>query len=322
MIRQPRPRIVFSKCLGFARCRYNGVTITDRVTETIKPFVEPICTCPEVEIGLGVPRPPIRRIEEGGQIRLYQPETARDLTEAMDAFCNEFLSGLPAVDGFLLKYRSPSCGPSQVRIFNSTKPNAGHRKGAGAFAEAIGERFPGLPLEDEGRLQSFDIREHWLTQVFTFARFRAAEEAGAMRAIVSFHARHKLLLLAYNQTAMREMGRIVANADRLPAPTVFARYREQLGRALSRAPRRRSALNVLQHAFGYVSDELTSEERKHFLNSLRAYGESRIPLSALTTLLRSWILRFSVDYLADQVYFEPYPQELVQVLDSGKGRDI
>ena len=143
-----------------------------------------------------------------------------------------------------------------------------------------------------------------------------------MGELVAFHTQHKLLLLAYNQSAMRSMGRIVANADGLPADVAFGRYRDQLLRALARAPRRTSALNVLQHAFGYVSDRLTDGERRHFLDGLQAYSESRIPLSALTLLLRSWILRFDVGYLVDQVYFEPYPEELVQVLDSGKGRAI
>jgi uncharacterized protein YbgA (DUF1722 family)/uncharacterized protein YbbK (DUF523 family) len=318
----PRPRVVVSKCLGFAPCRYNGIAITDRVVELVKPFIEPITVCPEVEIGLGVPRAPIRRVEEAGRIKLHQPETGRDVTEEMHSFAEDFLGSLPDIDGFLLKYRSPSCGPSQVKIYNSTAATAGHRKGAGAFAEAAAQTFPGLAIEDEGRLQSFDIRGHWLTRLFTLARFRLAASQGSMGALVSFHARHKFLLMAYNQVAMREMGRIVANAEKRPVPDVLARYRLQVERALTRSPRRRSALNVLQHAFGYISDGLSDGERRHFLEALKDYADARIPLSGLTTLLRSWILRFDVGYLAGQAYFEPYPQELVQILDSGKGRAL
>ena len=322
MPRSPKPRIVFSRCLGFDRCRYNGVTITDRVVELLKPFVEPITICPEVGIGLGVPRPPIRLIEDADRIALFQPETGRDLTDAMRSFTDAFLSSLDDIDGFLLKYRSPSCGPSQVKVYHSRQPNAGHRKGSGAFAARALERFGDLPIEDEGRLQSFDIRGHYLTRLFTMARFRAVAAESTMASLVTFHAEHKLLLLAYNQTAMRAMGRIVANADRRPTLDVIARYRTELARALARAPRRRSAVNVLQHAFGYVSDRLTPAERAHFLDALDAYRQSQVPLSAPTMLIRSWILRFGVDYLADQVWFEPYPHQLVEVLDSGKGRPL
>jgi uncharacterized protein YbgA (DUF1722 family) len=154
------------------------------------------------------------------------------------------------------------------------------------------------------------------------ARFRAAASTGRMSALVGFHSRHKFLLMAYNQTAMREMGRIVANAEREPVEAVVRRYRRELARALRQAPRRTSAINVLQHAFGHVSDRLTRRERDHFLGALDQYRGARIPLSGPATLMRSWIVRFDVDYLADQAYFEPYPQELADVSDSGKGRAL
>jgi len=322
MIEHPRPRLVFSRCLGFDACRYNGATIIDPVAELLKPHVEAITVCPEVEIGLGVPRPPIRLVEERDRVLLYQPETGRDLTAAMASLSERFLASLGEVDGFLLKYRSPSCGPSQVKIYNSRKPTAGHRKGAGAFASAVLARFGSLAVEDEGRLQNYDIRGHFLTQLFAFARVRAAAAMGTMAALVGFHSRHKLLLMAYNQTAMRKMGQIVANAEREPVETVIRHYRHELVRALRNAPRRASAVNVLQHAFGHVSDRLTRRERGHFLDALDQYRGARIPLSGPTTLMRSWIVRFDVEYLADQVYFEPYPEELVSVSDSGKGRSL
>jgi len=317
-----RPRVVFSRCLGFDRCRYNGQTILDPVAEEIKPFVEAVTVCPEVAIGLGVPRPPIRLVKRGDAVRLYQPETQLDITDRMDAFCEEFLGGLAAVDGFVLKYRSPSCGPSQVKVYHSTQPNAGHEKGSGAFATAVLDRFGDLAVEDEGRLRNFDIRQHFLTKLFALARLRNVERDPSVGRLVTFHARHKLLLMAYNQTEMRAMGRIVANPDRRPVSDLLRDYRAHLAKALSRAPRRTSAINVLMHGFGYVSDELTSREKRFFLDALDQYRAKRVPLGSPLSVLRSWILRFGVDYLEDQVYFEPFPAELVEVLDSGKGRSL
>ncbi len=314
------PRVVFSRCLGFDRCRYNGQTILDPIAEQIKPFVEPIPICPEVEIGLGVPRPPIRLIKRGEEVRLYQPETDRDLTDRMATFSARFLDDLGAVDGFILKYRSPSCGPSQVKVYHSAKPSAGHEKGAGAFASQVIARHGAAAVEDEGRLRNFDIRQHFLTKLFTLARFRGLLERPTMSRLVSFHARHKYLFMAYNQTELRAMGRIAANPDHLPIEDVLAVYRERLVGALAKAPRRTSAVNVLLHGFGYVSDRLTSREKAFFLDALDRYRAKRIPLGAPVSVLRSWILRFDVEYLEDQVYFEPFPQELIEVLDSGKGR--
>jgi uncharacterized protein YbgA (DUF1722 family)/uncharacterized protein YbbK (DUF523 family) len=326
MTTHPRPKVVFSRCLGFDACRYNGQTITDSVVESLLPHVEATTVCPEVEIGLGVPRKPIRRIEEKGGAALLpallQPETGRDVTSEMATFVERFLDDVGSVDGFVLKYRSPSCGISQVKIYNSRSPGAAFRKGAGVFGGHVLERFGGLAVEDEGRLQNFDIRQHFLTKLFAVARLREASESGRMADLVAYHSRHKFLLMAYNQRAMRELGRIVANSDRLPMTDVLPAYRETLHAALARAPRRVSAINVLHHGFGYVSDALSAQEKAFFLDSLERYRAREIPLSVPAHLVRSWALRFDVGYLLDQVFFEPFPQVLVSVSDSGKGREI
>jgi len=314
------PRVVFSRCLGFEACRYNGQTVRDDTVESLVPFVEPITVCPEMAIGLGVPREPIRLIEEKGEHVLFQPTTGRDVTAQMASFADRFLDELTNVDGFILKYRSPSCGLSQVRVYNSRAPRAGHRKGMGAFGGRVMERFSDLAVEDEGRLQNFDIRQHFLTKLFTLARFREATARRGMKDLVAFHARHKFLLMAYNQTAMRELGRVVANAKRLPFDEVVRTYRTGLLAALARAPRRASAINVMLHGFGYVSDNLSPSEKSFFLDALERYRARQIPLSVPASLVRSWSIRFGVEYLLDQIYFEPFPQELVSVLDSGKGR--
>ena len=81
------------------------------------------------------------------------------------------------------------------------------------------------------------------------------------------------------------------------------------------------AAGVFEHMFGFVSDGLAAKEKRHFASVLTAYRGSRVPVGAVTTLLRSWVERFDVRYLADQVLFEPYPGEMVMLLDSGKGRE-
>jgi uncharacterized protein YbgA (DUF1722 family) len=177
-------------------------------------------------------------------------------------------------------------------------------------------------VEDEGRLKNFDIRQHFLTQLFAQTRFRRLQEAPSMRGLVAFHSSHKLLLMAYNQTRLRALGRVVANPEKRPLNAVLAEYADGLRDALGKAPRRTSAINVLMHALGYVSDSLSSAEKAFFLDGLEQYRDGHVPLSVPVSLMRSWIIRFEVAYLADQVYFEPYPQQLVEVLDSGKGRKL
>jgi uncharacterized protein YbgA (DUF1722 family)/uncharacterized protein YbbK (DUF523 family) len=317
-----KPRVVFSRCLGFDHCRYNGGIISEPMVEQLKPFVEMITVCPEVAVGLGIPRAPIRLVGDEISQRLIQPETGLDVTGKMKAFGRRFLSEIEPPDGFILKYASPSCGPREVKVYVNEKRGAASIRASGMFAAAMADAHPLAVIEDEGRIKSFDIRQHFLTRLFAIARFRQAQSAGRARDLVAFQSRYKLVLMAYNQTKMRELGRIVANPTRRPMSTVFADYAKLFHLALLKAPRRTSAINVLMHGFGYVSDQLEPKEKAFFLDSLEQYRNRRVPLSVPSSIMRSWIVRFDVDYLADQFYFEPFPQELVEVLDSGKGRTL
>ncbi len=318
----PRPVLVVSRCLEFAPCRWNGLSIASETVARLKPYVNFIPVCPEVEIGLGTPREPIRLIKDSGDIRLFQSATGRDLTGVMRDFSETFLRSLPDVDGCILKDRSPSCGDKDVKIYPGPgKVAALQEKGSGLFAEAILGNRPDWVLENEGRLNNFTIREYFYTRLFTLAAFRKMSRQPQMKNLVAFHAENKLLLMAYNQTLMRALGRITANHDQLSPETVFREYRNLLGRVLGKPARTGAHINVLMHALGYFSKRLTPGERSHFLALLENLRNKTIPLSACLTVMTSWITRFEEPYLAGQRYFSPYPPALIEISDSGKGRN-
>lgn len=319
----PRPRVVVSKCLGFAACRYNGVTLPDAFVEQLQAHVEYLPVCPEVEIGLGVPRDPIRVVLVEDTPRLYQPSTGRDVTQAMLDFTAAHLDNLPAVDGFLLKGRSPSCGIQDVRRYHGLEPGAGQvKKGRGFFGEAVLARFPHLPVEEEGRLSNFTIREHFMTALFTWADFRNVKAQGTMAELVRFHSDNKLLLLTYNESQLRQMGPLVANPQKRPTQEIITAYENHLGKALARLPRRTAGINALMHALGYFSEKLSAQEKAYFLDALEQYRAEKVPLSVPVSLIGAWIARFGEPYLARQTFFTPYPPDLVTITDSGKGRKL
>ena len=317
-----KPRIVVSKCIEFENCRWNGLGISSEVVRKLKDHVEFLPVCPEVEIGLGVPREPIRIVAAGEEHQLVQPATGRDFTNDMIGFSERFLSNLPEIDGFILKGRSPSCGLKEVKLHASIDKPGGVGKCSGFFGRAVLERYPGLPIEDEGRLSNFRIREHFLTSIFTLTAFRQIKASGRMRDLVSFQTDNKLLLMAYNQTELKALGRIVANPGKEPEETVFAEYEAHLKKALSKPSRFTSDINVLMHALGYFSKKLSHEEKAFFLDSLEQFRNEKVPLSAVLSIIRSWIVRFGEPYLERQRYFEPYTVALVEITDSGKGRKL
>lgn len=317
----PRPRLVVSKCIEFDDCRWNGVRITSDVVKLLKPFVEFTPVCPEVEIGLGIPREPVRVISANGELLLIQPATGKNLTDQMQAFVCPYLADLHDIDGFILKSRSPSCGSRDVKIYPPDGHHIPSRKGAGIFAQAVLERFPGVPVEDENRLTNFNIRHDFLTRIFTHAAFRHVKESGEMKALVQFQAENKHLLMAYNQEEARTLGKIVANHEHKGWEQVIREYEAHLTEALSQPPDLKSSINVLMHVLGYFSDKLSREERAFFLETVQDYRNRRVPISVCTSILKSWIVRFGEEYLRQQTFFEPYPADLIQVTDSGKGRD-
>jgi uncharacterized protein YbbK (DUF523 family)/uncharacterized protein YbgA (DUF1722 family) len=282
-----RPILCMSLCLGDAPVRYDGAAIADAFAKRLAAHVDLRPVCPEVEIGLGVPRAPIRI--EGG--RLVQPSTGLDVTERMRRFAAGFLDGLGEVDGFLLKAKSPSCGVKDVKRLPAGK-------GAGLFAEAVLERHPGIPVEDEKRLTNRRIREHFLTRLFAAAELRSVR---AMRDLVAFHARHKLLLLACRETSMRSLGRVVANPSRKPFADVKAAYEAGFGKALAEPPGPGPLANALEHAFGHLSDALAPEERRRFRGGRAADAVG---------LLRTWLARHPRPYLEGQSLLDPFPEEL------------
>jgi uncharacterized protein YbgA (DUF1722 family)/uncharacterized protein YbbK (DUF523 family) len=318
----PRPRIIASRCFEFDACRYNGQLIPNNFVAALTPYVDFVPVCPELEIGLGVPRDPIRIISGSGGRRLVQPSTGKDITGAMNSFADGFLGRLADADGFILKSRSPSCGLKDAREFPDAENEIASGKGAGLFAAKVLEKFPHLPAEDEGRLLNFRVRESFLTRVYALARFREVRKGGTMRALVEFQAENKLLLMTHNQNEMRALGRIVANSRRLTVERVIEEYGARLARALSPLPRRAANVNVLMHALGYFSDKLTSKEKAYFLSLLDDFKLERIPLSAVVAVLGSWIVKYGEEYLEAQTYFRPYPPGLMELGDSGKGRDM
>ncbi len=317
-----RPIIVLSRCLEMEACRWNGDVIRSTVVRELEPYVDYITTCPEVAIGLGVPRDPIRAAWNGDMLHLIQPATGRDVTEEMTQYATDFLDSLGAVDGFLLKSRSPSCGVKDVKYYHSAEAKAMVKeKGSGFFGGEVWERYSHKAIEDEGRLLNFTIREHFFTRIFTMARCRQLRQHGSMKDLVQFQAENKYLLMAYNQQYQRILGRITANPERLPWDEVVAAYEKNLGEALAEPPRFTANINVLQHCMGYFSDQLSRSEKGFFLDSLEQYREGKIPLSVPVHILRGYAVRFEEEYLLQQTYFQPYPAELVSITDSGKGRD-
>src|SRR5581483_5991327 len=138
------------------------------LTDIFGKFVEWVPVCPEMECGLGAPREPMRLVREGRGIALRTVKTNTDLTERMETFAEQRTSALAAerLSGYVLKKDSPSCGLERVKLYD--RNGVAERSARGVFAATLVERFPDLPIEEEGRLSNPGLRENFIERVFAY----------------------------------------------------------------------------------------------------------------------------------------------------------
>jgi len=316
-----RPKIVISKCLGFAACYYSGQIFNIKFIDKLGEFVEFKPVCPELEIGLGVPRPTIRIVKDKEEIRLIQPKTKEDLTKKMNDFSEKFLNKFDYIDGFIFKSRSPSCGFKDIKVYPSLNGMVINKEGVGLFAKKAMNVYPKAVVESEGRLNNLRLREHFLSKLYTLAEFRTIENNKSMQDLVKYHTRHKYLFMAYNQNILNELGNITANHANKKEQEVYSLYERKLQEIFLKPPTYKSIINVLSHIYGYFKNKLSKNEKKFFIDIVEKYRDNKVNLAVPIHLLRAWIIEYDVSYLKEQSFINPFPKELVDLTDSGKNND-
>ncbi|MEZ4266753.1 MAG: DUF523 and DUF1722 domain-containing protein [Myxococcota bacterium] len=309
-----RPRIGVSACLLGEGVRFDtGHKRSDYVASTLSRFVELIPVCPEVESGMGVPRESMRLFATPTGLGLVGNRTGVDYGDGMAAFAGRRAAELAALqlDGFVLKKDSPTCGVERVRVYRQGGGQPS-RDGRGLFTAALQARIPTLPLAEEGWLNDDGLRASFLERIFTHHRLRTSLLAAPTpRALLEFHADHKLLYMARSPERYRELGRIAAQAASRPLDTTLALYAAQAMAALAERSTPGKHGNVLQHILGYFKGALSAAEKQEFLTLVDEFRAGLHGLVVPLTLLLHYVRRHgAADWLRRQAYLQPYPREL------------
>ncbi len=310
----PRPiRVGVSACLLGQELRWDGGHKHDRyLSDILGRHFELVPVCPEVELGMGVPREPVRLAGEAEAPRMVGRKSGEDWTERMSAWSAQRVDALEAEDlsGYVLKRASPSCGMERVKVW-SDKPGPPRKAGVGLYARALMARYPLLPVEEEGRLNDPALRENFIVRVFAHHRLRALFRGRLLRGdVVAFHAREKFLLLAHSPKHYRELGPLVAAIKDLAPEDFRQRYTTLFLTALAHKATPRKNVNVLQHLLGFLRDRIGAAERADILRVIESYQAGLVPLIVPVTLLNHHIQVQGLDYLQAQSYLQPAPAEL------------
>ncbi len=313
----PKLKLGISSCLLGNEVRYDGGhKRSNYIDKTLGRFFNFQTFCPEVAIGLGTPRPPIRLIrkDEADGKKAYAVDVKTnelDYTDQLNEYSEMIASNyLSDISGYIFKKDSPSCGMERVKVY-SPEGHFVHKDGVGIYAKVIKENFPHMPMEEEGRLNDVNLRESFLTRVYLYNDWQnMLKEGMTPHGLVNFHAGQKYLFMAHNQQVARQLGQMVAKAGTADINELAEEYIALAMQVLKKQPDRKRHTNALQHIMGYLRKQIDSDDRQELLHSIMSFQKGEVPLVMPLTLLKHHFSKHPNDYIAKQRYLSPFPVEL------------
>jgi uncharacterized protein YbgA (DUF1722 family)/uncharacterized protein YbbK (DUF523 family) len=303
-----------SACLIGTPCRYDGVSSSDKfVIGTLQTYFDMVAYCPETIIW-GSPRTAVRQVQtESGDLRIMtSTKNPIDVTDELEEVSTKCANKIQDDDlcGFILKSSSPTCGLERVKVYKPfNAPSV--KQGVGVFAKQIKEKYPYLPVEEEGRLIDAWLRENFLMQIFAYQDLHNFLKSNpSFNDLVIFHTSYKYLIYSKAQKSYTTLGRIVANKEKKQLDEILLEYKEEFLKAISLKGNVNKTYNVLLHMFGYFKKLITKEEKEDILQALQEFKDKIIPLIAVMKIINLYVKRFDVQYLKVQKFLNPYPKEL------------
>ncbi|MDP3300518.1 MAG: DUF523 and DUF1722 domain-containing protein [Sulfuricurvum sp.] len=314
-------KLAISACLLGENIRFDGGHKRDRfITDQLSDFSEFIPFCPE-DLAFGTPRPSVRLVNIQGDIRVHSNKTGDDLTDALQQTSRNELSKLDSQSlcGIIFKSKSPSCGMKSAKMYLENGFTEG--KEDGVFARLCRERYPLLPMEEEGRLEDAWLRENFVMQIFAYDAYEQFKASSpAMADLVRFHTVHKFMLQAKDEKLYRELGNIVGNREGFSFEAILGMYELGFKTAISRKSSIKKTRNVLEHLVGFFKKELTKSEKETLHTQISDYANKIIPLIVPLSTIHLYAQKYKTTYLLDQTFLNPYPKTLAlrSHINSGK----
>lgn len=308
----PKPKLGVSACLMGVEVRYNGGHKESHlVTRVLNEYFDFIPACPEVAIGMSIPREAIRLVGDPEQPQAVGTvHEDLNVTQALAAYGEHMAKEMDDICGYIFMQKSPSCGLERVKVYrpNGAPFDAG---GRGIYAKAFCARHPDLPVEEDGRLNDPVLRENFITRVFAYAAWQQLLKDGiTRRALTEFHSRYKYQLMANDPVQYKTLGKLLGNMSHENPEVIAPRYFSELMTALKKPATRRTHTNVLQHICGYLRKIISAADKQEIQTVINQYHQGIVPLVVPLTLLKHHFRQHPDPYIALQVYLQPHPENL------------
>lgn len=304
-------KVGISQCLLGSKVRFDGGHRQNRFCkDELSQVFKFVPLCPEVGIGMPIPRKTIRLIGDTDAPRaVYSDNTGEDFTDALQVYAKDHTEQLSQMSGYVFCKASPSCGLERVKVYKDN--GYADKTGTGIFAAKVREMYPLMPLEEDGRLNDPLLKDSFIKRVFIYNEWQQLLQKGLTpNRLFKFHARHKLTLLAHCQPTYRQLGPLLSGVTDGDVEVVASRYIERLMKALKNTANRKNNTNVLMHLQGFLKDKLSNGDRAELASCIMDYHNGTQTILSVITLFKHHLRRHPVPYVEQQSYINPYPQKL------------
>lgn len=301
-----------SQCLLGEPVRFDGGHKRNRfITDVLSEYVDFRPVCPEVAIGLGIPRKPIRLIVTDGAERIRGVENPDlDVTDDLIHQADIAASSMPDICGYVFMQNSPSCAVFGLKRYGENGYSI-DSAGRGAYAKRFMELMPLIPVEEAGRLTDAGLRENFITRIFALHDWRKnLQENPTPKKIIEFYSRYKYQVMAHHVPSYFSIGKLLANLSTKPVEQINQTFIQMLMAALSHKATRKGNTNAMMHLRGYLKLHINKLEKAELGHLIETYGKGHVPLVVPMTLLRHHLLKLDNPYLKNQTFWAPHPEAL------------
>lgn len=314
-----KPVLGISECLLGKEVRFNGGHKQSKyITQVLSDYFDFKPVCPEVAIGMSIPRKPIRLAVStniltgnevmGKDIRVIATDHPdQDYAQPLKNLATGLAPELEALSGYIFMQKSPSCGFGSSKIYSEKGHPIG--SGHGAFAGELIDRLPLMPVTEAGRLNDNPIKENFIASVYAFHEWQTTVALNpCSAALIKFHHRHKLTLHAHNEKTATKLGNLLANLKQQNLNTVADQYIKEFMEAMQQPVSRKRHSNILVKLQRFLKKQTNEAEKQELSGLIKHYRNGVIPLVVPMTLLRYFMKKYQQHEALAML--EPYPMEL------------
>lgn len=288
-----KPVLGISECLMGKEVRYNGGhKLSKFCTQVLSQYFDFQPICPEVQIGLSVPRPTIRLAERAGEVRVIATDNPDvDYSKDLIKLAQDVAPSMKGLSGFIFMQKSPSCGIKSTKVYGEKGQPV--YMSDGAFSGELKKLLPLMPVTESGRLNDNPIKENFISSVYAYHEWQTiVMKELSIKSLTDFHYRHKLMLTAHKEPVAIKLGQMLANIKGKDLNLVAEHYIHAFMDAIQQPVSRQKHASILMRMQRFLKRKLDSTEKQELLGLIDHYKKGIIPLVVPMTLVRFFMKKY------------------------------